>query len=141
MNDRVPVGWVHNAIPFGTKSVDWKQVCSQIRIESQFVEGLCGLDSFSHIYLIFRLEASELRLRVHPCRRADLPEVGVFASRSPHRPNPLGLTLVRLLSVHGDTLEVLGLDAYDGTEVLDIKPFQLKRLPPELKMPTWTDLL
>lgn len=141
MSDWVPIGWVHNAIPFGTKSVDWKQVSSQIRIQSQFVGGLYGLDSFSHIYVIFLLENSELRLRVHPCGRTDLPEVGLFASRSPHRPNPLALTLVRLLSVEGNTLHVQGLDAYDGTEVLDIKPFQLKRWPAKLKMPAWTDLL
>jgi tRNA-Thr(GGU) m(6)t(6)A37 methyltransferase TsaA len=141
MSDWVPIGWVVNAIPFGTESVDWKQVRSQIRIESQYVEGLYGLDPFSHIYVIFLLEDGEMRLRVHPCRRDDLPEVGLFASRSPHRPNPLGLTLVRLLSVEGNILHVHGLDAFDGTEVLDIKPFQLKRLPQELKMPAWTDLL
>lgn len=141
MSDWIPIGRVHNAIPFGTESVDWKQVRSQITIESRFGEGLYGLDSFSHIYILFWLENGELRLRVHPCRRTDLPEVGLFASRSPHRPNPLGLTLVRLLSVEGNTLQVVGLDAYDGTEVLDIKPFQLKRWPVELKMPAWTDLL
>jgi tRNA-Thr(GGU) m(6)t(6)A37 methyltransferase TsaA len=141
MSDWVPIGWVQNAIPFGTKPVDWKQVRSQIRIESQFGEGLYGLDLFSHVYVIFLLENSELRLKVHPCGRTDLPEVGLFASRSPHRPNPLGLTLVHLLSVEGNTLHVAGLDAYDGTEVLDIKPFQLKRLPQELKMPAWTDVL
>jgi tRNA-Thr(GGU) m(6)t(6)A37 methyltransferase TsaA len=141
MSDWVPIGRVHNAIPFGTKSVDWKQVSSQIRIQSQYVEGLYGLDSFSHIYVIFLLENSELRLRVHPCGRTDLPEVGLFASRSPHRPNPVALTLVHLLSVEGNALHVVGLDAYDGTVVLDIKPFQLKRLPAELKMPAWTDAL
>jgi tRNA-Thr(GGU) m(6)t(6)A37 methyltransferase TsaA len=141
MNDWIPIGRVHNAIPFGTKPVDWKRVGSQIRIESQYLEGLSDLNLFSHIYVIFRLETSELHLRVHPCGRTDLPEVGVFASRSPHRPNPLALTLVHLLSVKGDTLDVVGLDAYDGTEVLDIKPFQLKRLPAELKMPAWTDAL
>ena len=141
MSDWVPIGWVHNAIPFGTESVDWKQVCSQIRIQSQFGEGLYGLAPFSHIYVIFLLQNNELRLRVHPCGRTDLPEVGLFASRSPHRPNPVALTLVRLLSVEGNTLHVAGLDAYDGTEVLDIKPFQLKRWPAELRMPAWTDLL
>ena len=141
MSDWEPIGGVHNAIPFGTKSVDWKHVSSQIKIQSQYVEGLYGLDSFSHIYVLFRLEPSELHLKVHPCGRTDLPEVGVFASRSPHRPNPLALTLVHLLSVKGDTLDVAGLDAYDGTEVLDIKPFQLKRWPAELRMPAWTDLL
>lgn len=141
MSDWIPIGRVQNAIPFGTESVDWKQVCSQITIESQYVGGLYALDSFSHIYILFLLENGELRLRVHPCRRTDLPEVGLFASRSPHRPNPLGLTLVRLLSVEGNTLHIAGLDAYDGTKVLDIKPFQLKRWPQELKMPAWTDLL
>ncbi|MBI5904644.1 MAG: tRNA (N6-threonylcarbamoyladenosine(37)-N6)-methyltransferase TrmO [Deltaproteobacteria bacterium] len=62
------------------------------------------------------------RMKVHPCGQEDRPERGVFSTRSPHRPNPLTLHTVKLLSVEGNVLRVRGMDAVDGTPVIDIKP-------------------
>ncbi|RJP25768.1 MAG: tRNA (N6-threonylcarbamoyladenosine(37)-N6)-methyltransferase TrmO [Deltaproteobacteria bacterium] len=62
------------------------------------------------------------RMKVHPCGQEGRPERGVFSTRSPHRPNPLTLHTVRLLSVEGNVLRVRGMDAIDGTPVVDIKP-------------------
>lgn len=77
-------------------------------------------------------------LKVHPENKKELPLVGVFATRSPVRPNPIGVTVVKLLERQENVLKVLGLDAYDGTPVLDIKPY-LRRgdLIEEAIMPDW----
>lgn len=76
-------------------------------------------------------------MKVHPRGRVDIEEVGVFATRSPHRPNPIGLTLVKLLSKKGRTLTVRGLDAYDGTPVLDIKPYDRRDTTRQFRVPAW----
>ena len=62
------------------------------------------------------------RMKVHPCGQEERPERGVFSTRSPHRPNPLSLHTVKLLSVEGNVLRVRGMDAIDGTPVVDVKP-------------------
>lgn len=128
---------VKNGIPFGEKKVEWKSQKSRIEIFPEFFEGLEGLDKFSHIFVLFWMTPEEVRLKVHPRGHPELPEVGVFASRSPTRPNPIGLTLVELLKIRGNLLEVQGLDAYDGTQVIDLKPFLMKELPPSLRFPEW----
>ncbi len=74
------------------------------------------------IILCWMHEADRNRLKVHPRDREDRPERGVFSTRSPHRPNPISLHTVKLLSVRGNVLRVRGMDAVDGTPVLDIKP-------------------
>ncbi|MCX5971336.1 MAG: SAM-dependent methyltransferase [Coprothermobacterota bacterium] len=137
----VTIGWVRNGITGGSRGVDWKGVVSRIEIDPAFLAGLEGIEEFSHIYILFLLQGEEAALLCHPRSRADLPEVGVFASRSPHHPSPLGLTLVELLSRRGNELEVRGLDAWDGTAVLDLKPFMMRALPENLRYPAWLDQL
>ena len=113
---------------------------SKIVINREFARGLEGLEDFSHVYVVFWLheipEPSH-RLRVHPRGRQDLKKVGVFASRSPHRPNPIGLTLVKLLNKKGEILTVKGLDAYNGTPVVDIKPYDKRDSAPRPRVPAW----
>ena len=100
-----------------------------------FEEALEGIEEFSHITVLFWMHQSPVwdasTSKIHPQRRADLPLVGVLATHSPFRPNPLGLTTVRLLEREGSTLRVVGLDAIDGTPVVDIKP----RLPEDETVP------
>jgi tRNA-Thr(GGU) m(6)t(6)A37 methyltransferase TsaA len=113
---------------------------SKIVIDRKFARGLEGLEDFSHIYVLFWLHEMPRpshRLKVHPRGRVDIEKVGVFATRSPHRPNPIGLTLVKLLSKKGRTLTVRGLDAYDGTPVLDIKPYDRRDSTPRPRVPAW----
>jgi len=111
-------------------------------IAPQLAEALDGIEDFSHIVIVFYLhKVNENRrslLKVHPGGREELPLVGVFATRSPVRPNPIGITEVKLLERRGNILKVLGLDAYDGTPVLDIKPY-LRRgdLVEEVTTPDW----
>ena len=113
---------------------------SKVVIDQKFIHGLEGLKDFSHVYILFWLHEMpkrSRRLKVHPRGCPDIQEVGVFATRSPHRPNPIGLTLVKLLSKKGRTLEVKGLDAYNGTPVLDIKPYDRRDSAPRPRVPYW----
>ena len=137
----VPIGRVINDIEYPS-DVKWESVASEIVISPQLVEALDGIDGFSHILIIFYLhkvgKERRSRLKVHPENKEELPLVGVFATRSPVRPNPIGTTVVKLLGRQENVLKVLGLDAYDGTPVLDVKPYLRRgdRIE-EATMPDW----
>lgn len=120
-----PIGSVRNGIIDSHGDTPWSEIESEIILEDAWREALDGLDQFSHIWVIFHLShmGAEIQPRVHPMRADWLPLVGLFATRTPNRPNPIGVTAVQLLSVNGTTLRVRGLDAFDGTPVLDIKPY------------------
>ena len=94
----------------------------RIILQEQFAEGLTDLDGFNYIHLIFQFNhAMPAKMMVKPYLDDNLH--GVFATRVPHRPNPIGLSLVRLLSVEGNILNVAEIDLLDGTPILDIKPY------------------
>jgi tRNA-Thr(GGU) m(6)t(6)A37 methyltransferase TsaA len=124
--DLTPIGFVKNGIEEpGTE--DWQTVNSEIIIKEDLKEALSRIDEFSHIIVIYwmhKLPPSQRSIiKVHPEANPKLPLVGVFASRSPARPNPIGVTTVKLLERRDNVLKVTGLDAIDGTPVLDIKPY------------------
>ena len=101
---------------------------SVLEVFPEFCEGLNRLTTFSHIFVLYWFHERDTEngrrvLRVRPKKHPGAPLVGVFASRSPDRPNPIGLSVVRLLGRDGCRLEVEGLDALEGTPVLDIKPY------------------
>jgi len=97
-------------------------IAGEIVVFPEFAEGLEGLEGFSHIIVLFQFhKASGSKLKVLP--PGESRPRGVFATRSPHRPNPLGMTVLKLLGRDGRVLEVAGLDLVDGTPVLDIKPY------------------
>jgi len=94
----------------------------EIEVFPEFAAGLDGLEGFSHILVIFHFHrAGGPKLEVVP--PGESKPRGVFATRSPHRPNPLGLSVLRLLGREGGRLRVSGVDLIDGTPVLDIKPY------------------
>lgn len=99
-----------------------------IVLDEEFQPGLLGLEGFSHIHVFWwfdRNDTSEKRriLQVHPMGDLENPLTGVFATRSPIRPNLIALTLCKIISVEGNVIEVEEIDAFDGAPVLDIKPF------------------
>jgi tRNA-Thr(GGU) m(6)t(6)A37 methyltransferase TsaA len=122
----------------------WGSVESEIHVDPAFASGLRGLAGFSHVLVVFWMHEStfdpETDLVRRPRGRADLPETGIFAQRAKHRPNPIGITAVRVLACDGDVLRVRGLDAIDGTPVLDIKPYvaAFDRLD-DATQPEWMD--
>jgi len=121
-----PIGFVHSPVKEPGHE-DWQDVVSEIAVSPEFEPALEHVEDFSHLIVIYWMHllapAERGVLRVHPMRSPSLPFAGVFAARSPARPNPLGLTVVRLLERRGSVVRVAGLDAVDGTPVLDIKPY------------------
>jgi tRNA-Thr(GGU) m(6)t(6)A37 methyltransferase TsaA len=99
-----------------------KEVNGTVEVFQEFAEGLCDLDGFSHIILLCHLHKSrQYQLKVIPF--LDKVHRGLFATRAPSRPNPIGLSVVRLIGIQGNTLSIQGVDFLNGTPVLDIKPF------------------
>jgi tRNA-Thr(GGU) m(6)t(6)A37 methyltransferase TsaA len=134
-----PVGFVQTEAT--GKEVRDKTVISQIVFREELTEALEGVEEFSHLFVLFWLHemSDEDRriIKVHPRGRSDMPLLGIFATRTPHRPNPIGLTRVKLLSVKGNIITVQGLDAFNGTPVLDIKPFDSWDTTEDFKVPDW----
>ncbi|MEM7816011.1 MAG: tRNA (N6-threonylcarbamoyladenosine(37)-N6)-methyltransferase TrmO [Candidatus Aenigmatarchaeota archaeon] len=99
---------------------------SAIIIDRKFSKGIDGLERFSHLWVIYSLhKADKIELRTYPGPPSvkGLPERGVFATRSQYRPNKIALRLATILEIRGNSIIVTGLDAIDGSPVLDIKPY------------------
>ena len=113
---------VHEAV-----DTNWGKVISELHIDPQYAAGLDGLSDWSHIIVIFHMHETsfdpERHLVRRPRERDDMPELGIFAQRARHRPNLIGISAVKLMGVEGDIVRVRGLDAIDGTPILDIKPY------------------
>jgi tRNA-Thr(GGU) m(6)t(6)A37 methyltransferase TsaA len=120
-----PIGVVKNGVADAVDQ-DWGGVVSEIVLRPELAPGLRGLEQFSHVVVIFVLHAASFdaatQLQRRPRERADMPLVGTFAQRARHRPNPVGLSTVAIERIDGASLLVRGLDAIDGTPVLDLKP-------------------
>jgi tRNA-Thr(GGU) m(6)t(6)A37 methyltransferase TsaA len=117
---------------------------SMVKIFPEFCVGLQGLNNFSHITILYWFhlrdnEEERRTLQVVPRRHLGAPQVGVFASRSPSRPNPLGLCVVELVKIQDCTLVVRGLDALEGSPIIDIKPY-IPRADSisDARVPEWT---
>lgn len=136
-----PIGTVKNNVTEPIQQ-QWEEIESELVLNPDLVEALEGLEEFSHIIVLFWMHRTFPQPgpwgKVHPRKRQDLPLVGLLATRSPIRPNSIGMTVVRLLERRENVLKVRGLDALDGTPVLDIKPY----LPrgdciPGAEFPAW----
>jgi tRNA-Thr(GGU) m(6)t(6)A37 methyltransferase TsaA len=125
-----------------TRMKEQRESVSELVIDSSLEGILDGIDDFSHIMVIYwaHLIPPERRSmrKVHPMGNKDFPLVGVFATGSPVRPNSILTTVVRLVGRKGNVLRVTGLDALDGSPILDIKPYS-RRIPDtdEIKVPDW----
>ena len=119
-----PIGYVKRAEKRSAPPDELRRTPAQIILKPELTPGLEGIKRFRKLVVIFYChQVKGFPLQVRPRRDASQQRRGVFASRSPARPNPLGLTVVTLQRVEGNVLHVHGLDALDGTPVLDIKPF------------------
>jgi tRNA-Thr(GGU) m(6)t(6)A37 methyltransferase TsaA len=114
------IGYVENGFDEVTVPDRIRAAESLIVLDPAYVEGLQGLEAGQSIFYFHRAQA--YALRQHPRGDESRPVRGVFALRSPRRPNSIGVTVVDLLAVNGNVLRVRGLDAINGTPVLDLKP-------------------
>jgi tRNA-Thr(GGU) m(6)t(6)A37 methyltransferase TsaA len=143
-----PIGTVRSTRT-ATEDDDWDSVLSSIALDAaQFTtEALAGLDTFSHIevvYLFDRVDPAKVEKSArHPRNNTAWPKVGIFAQRGKNRPNRIGTTICRVDRIEGLRVHVLGLDAVEGTPVLDIKPWVREFGPRgEVRQPAWmTELM
>lgn len=122
-----PIGIIHTdytkqtGVPIQSIYAD-EDAVAWIELDEKYVEGLADLEGFSHLHLLFYLDRSEgYNLSVTPFK--DTVQHGLFATRSPRRPNPIGLSIVRLERIKGNILHIKQADMIEGTPLLDIKPF------------------
>ncbi len=138
-----PVGFVRSRVKETGDGRDWSSVHARIILRPELADALMGLDTYSHVLVLFWPSLVPAHVRgskhqLHPRDDPANPLMGVLATRSQIRFNPVLCTAVRLLSVKGNEVRVKGLDAIDGTPVLDIKPY----IPhfdsvPDAKVPGW----
>ena len=140
-----PIGWVRSSEK-GSREDGWGEVVSKIVLDRDTFSpvALDGLSEFSHVEVLFHLHGVDESLvitgRRHPRGNVQWPEVGIFAQRAKRRPNRIAATVCRLLSLQDLTLTVQGLDALDGSPVLDIKPVFAEFLPDRssIRQPKWS---
>lgn len=133
-----PVGHVSNEVNEKMRH-GWSRVESVLTIDSELTESLDGIEGFSHIIVLFWMHRTtgDVPKKVRPQGKPEMPLTGLFATRAPHRPNAIGIATVQLLERHGNTLRVRGLDAMNGTPILDIKPYLPKDCVPDARFPEW----
>jgi len=136
-----PIGIVHS--PFRKKedidpslysnSLGFERVQGELEIFKEYEEGLKDIEGFSHLIVIFFFHKSEgFRLGTIPFGDDQLR--GVFTTRSPHRPNPIGLSTVKIIERHGNIIKVAGIDMFEGTPILDLKPYTPRDQKSPLKL-------
>jgi tRNA (adenine37-N6)-methyltransferase len=131
-----------------TRNLTVEEQEADIEILDEYADGLEGIDGFSHLLIFFYMDKitteNRKRLKIKPrivvrygLNLEEVPLVGVFCLDSPNRPNPIGLSVVRLLWRKGKILHVKGLDALNETPVLDIKPYSPARKAEKFELPEW----
>ena len=138
-----PIGVVKSPVTKMSQG-NWGNVQSEIQLNSDYMQGLKGLEAFSHVMVVFYMDRAAFSHSEHILRRPrgqeGMPEIGVFAQRTKYRPNPIGITSVELLSVVDNVITVRGLDALNDTPVLDLKPYMpIFDKVEDVKLPDWSD--
>lgn len=137
-----PIGFVKNKVReprFG----NFAEEVSEIILNKKFDKALEGIDDYSHIIVVYWMDRVKNYVLQHrPQGNLQVPIVGIFACRCPQRPNPIGITTVKLLRRKGNKIKVKGLDVLDGTPIIDIKPYwpQYDKVEKE-KIPSWVNKL
>ena len=139
-----PIGYVYNSVQ-NKKDVSWGEDISTIELCQEYYTGTSGLNDFSHATIIYFLDKAvydkQKHLQRRPQNREDMPLVGIFSQRGKDRPNRIGMTSVEIIAVDEKSITVKGLDAIDGTMVLDIKPYYPVYDKKDATVPEWVDRL
>ena len=140
-----PIGFVSSSVTEQTDE-NWGQITSRILLQPEYIGALSGLGDFSHAIIITYLHQAKYEKEKHLQRRPrgleSMPKVGIFSQRAKDRPNPIGVTAVKIINVEDGYIEVQGLDAINETPVLDIKPYypQYDKIDSP-KVPEWVNKL
>ena len=136
------IGFVKNSVKkprFG----NFANEISEIILEKKFIGALDGINGYSHLIIIYWMDKiKDYEIKHRPQGNPNVPVVGIFSCRCPRRPNPIGITTVKLIEHKGNKIKVKGLDVLDKTPILDIKPYwpQYDRVRNE-KIPNWVNKL
>jgi formylmethanofuran dehydrogenase subunit E len=121
-----PIGYVSSNFDEPKDPKTLRNSESVLILDKKYIGALDGLDRYRYILVIFYFHRSSgYQERVHPMGDKSIAKRGVLATRSPCRPNPIGITVAEILSVKGNVIRVTGLDALNGTPILDIKPYEV----------------
>ena len=133
------IGTVSTGVPDADVSRRRRDIESLIAIDPCYAEALTGIEAYSQLIVLFWMHRSPPleALQVHPRGNPALPLTGVLASRGRAHPNPIGLAVVDLVGRDGNALRVRRLDAYDGTPIIDIKPYDHYDVYPDPRVPEW----
>lgn len=135
-----PIGWVHTDVPDDEVARRRREIVATVVLRPELEPALTGIEDYSHLFVLFwmhRAGAAERPLVAQPRGDPTLPPTGVLAGRGRLHPNPIGLAVVELLERERNRLRVRRLDAYDGTPVIDIKPYDHYDVFPDPRMPAW----
>jgi tRNA-Thr(GGU) m(6)t(6)A37 methyltransferase TsaA len=140
-----PIGFVSSSVTEQTDE-NWGKIISRILLQPEYAGALSGLEDFSHAIIITYLHQAKYEKEKHLQRRPrgveSMPKVGIFSQRAKDRPNPIGVTTVKIITVGEGYIEVQGLDAINGTPILDIKPYYPHYDKIDLpKIPEWVNRL
>lgn len=136
-----PIGYVSHKLDDEEIPRQRAVMVSEITIDDQWSDALTGIEEYSHIFVLFwmhkRNENTSVEQLIHPRGDKNLPLSGVLATRVRNRPNPVGLAVAELLERNGNTLKVKRLDAFNGTPIIDIKPYDDYDVFESVKVPEW----
>lgn len=135
-----PIGYVGTDVLDEDVPRKRAEMVSNLCILDEYAEALDGIDEYSHLFVLFWMHKAppqDFHLKTHPRGREDLPLTGVLATRGRNHPNPIGLAVVELLERQGNRLQVKHLDAFDGSPILDIKPYDPYDVFTDIRVPAW----
>lgn len=137
--DLVEIGVVRTVVADEDISRRRREIVSTVEIFEEYAPALTGIEAYSHLFVLFYMHraTSPASWLVHPRRNADIPLTGALASRGRNHPNRIGLAVVELLARDGRRLSVRRLDAYAGTPVLDLKPYDHYDVFADISVPDW----
>ena len=134
-----PIGVIHTEVADADVASQRRDMISTIELFPAYARGLLGIESYSHLIILFALDraATIASMTAYPRGDSSQPQQGIFAGRGRNHPNAMGLAVVELLAVEGARLRVRKLDAYDGTPLLDIKPYDDYDVVAAPRVPHW----
>jgi len=135
-----PIGTVHHDVPDEQVPRRRRDIVAEVHIAARYAPALAGIEAYSQLIVLFwmhRAATEDPALLVHPRGDRSLPLTGALATRGRARPNPIGLAVVDLLGRRDNVLTVRRLDAWSGTPVIDVKPYDHYDVCPDPRVPQW----
>lgn len=139
-----PIGYIINEVAEAEIPHKRSEIIAELILFEHLTSALDGIEEYSHLFVLFwmhKVAPQEFCAKVHPRGRKELPLTGVLATRGRNHPNPIGLAVVELLERNANRLKVRRLDAFNGTPILDIKPYDHYDVFTDIRVPEWWDRL